>query len=111
MQRRDYYRKRVEADPMYLRRGALRRRYGLTVERYNEMVSEQQGGCLLCGREKPLVVDHCHKNGHVRGLLCASCNYFLGVLEDDTWVARARKYLSRAPNSSRGLFQRRGLQV
>lgn len=67
---------------------ALQTKYGITVDDYNEMYQEQQGCCKICGKhekdqDRRLVVDHCHKGGQVRGLLCVNCNLALGLLEDD----------------------------
>lgn len=69
----------------------LKRRYGLTVERYGEMLKEQGGVCRIClrpetarvasGETKPLAVDHCHETGRVRSLLCNNCNTAVGFLE------------------------------
>lgn len=78
----------------------LSRVYGITQDQY-EMLSESQGGvCAICG-EPPiagenLAVDHCHKGGHVRGLLCRSCNSALGLMKDDARIAnKAVEYLLR----------------
>ncbi len=55
----------------------LRRRYGITAEQYDAMLAAQGGRCALCGR-KPgrarLALDHDHRNGAVRSLLCSTCN-------------------------------------
>lgn len=63
------------------------RRYGLTPERYAEMLEEQAHGCAICGdppaEGKILNVDHDHKSGKVRGLLCHGCNTALGAFRDD----------------------------
>lgn len=56
---------------------------GLSKEGYETLFVEQGGACAICERERPLVIDHCHKQGHVRALLCGPCNKALGWLEDD----------------------------
>lgn len=68
----------------------LRRRlvkYGLTNDAFQAMLTDQQGRCAVCERERPLDIDHCHKQGHVRALLCGPCNRALGFLEDDPEIA------------------------
>jgi hypothetical protein len=66
------------------------RRYGVSVEQYNEMLVKQDGKCAICRREfKTLAVDHCHTTGRVRGLLCNNCNLILGLCYDDVNVLKA----------------------
>lgn len=65
------------------RRSLLKRSYGMTVEKYNQMFAGQNGVCAICFGEsdcarKELHVDHNHKTGKVRALLCASCNLLVG---------------------------------
>jgi hypothetical protein len=62
----------------------LARKYGITPEAYEAMWAAQEGKCLICVtpeeevRGKRLCVDHDHKTGKVRGLLCHRCNCVLG---------------------------------
>jgi len=63
----------------------IKRIYGLSIERYNEMLTEQSCNCKICGKSHDptlkrgrLYVDHCHKTGEIRGLLCGSCNSAIG---------------------------------
>ena len=68
----------------------LKRFYGLTLEDVSTMISEQGGKCAACGEfpddTRPLMVDHDHRTGRVRGMLCNSCNLALG---------RARESINR----------------
>lgn len=65
------------------RKSHLRINYGITIEEYDGMLLVQNGRCAICCEEKSLVVDHCHANGHVRGLLCGECNKGLGLFRDN----------------------------
>jgi hypothetical protein len=81
--------------------------FGITLEDYVLMFAEQKGCCKLCGRSdtgrkyaKHLCVDHCHKTGRVRGLLCNRCNAGIGFLCDDHGLAdKARAYLAENQES------------
>ena len=83
------------------RRWKLRSAYGLTQDDYMNMLSNQEGGCALCsttdpGKKKHFYVDHCHKTGIVRGLLCNDCNIALGLFRDQPEVMRkAASYIER----------------
>ncbi len=61
-------------------------RYGITVDQFNELVAKFAGKCHICKRRKATSVDHCHKTGVVRGVLCVQCNFALGHLSDDPGV-------------------------
>lgn len=67
-------------------------RYGVGAEQVAGMMEAQGHACAICSRSpfKP-VVDHCHRNGTVRGLLCHNCNLALGHARDnpDILVAAA----------------------
>jgi hypothetical protein len=68
------------------RKSHLKRTFGLTLEDYDRMLAEQDGGCGICGDppgQIALHVDHDHDTGVVRGLLCFRCNSALGNLRDD----------------------------
>jgi hypothetical protein len=72
-------------------------KYGITLTRYNEMLEEQGGKCALCNEEcstgRTLAIDHCHKTGKVRGLLCAECNTALARVEIPGWAKKAVAYI------------------
>ena len=70
----------------------LKCKYGVSLEAYDAMLKSQDGSCAICGgqnqMDKPLAVDHCHKTGKVRGLLCYQCNVGIGNLRDDPNILR-----------------------
>jgi hypothetical protein len=61
--------------------------YGIDVPDYERILEEQGGGCYICGKKpepkRALDIDHDHKTGKVRGLLCSNHNRGLGMLGDD----------------------------
>jgi hypothetical protein len=73
--------------------------YGIDVPDYERMLEEQNGGCYICGKKpdkRALDIDHDHKTGKVRGLLCSNHNRAIGLLNDDiTTLAKAIQYLAR----------------
>jgi uncharacterized Zn finger protein (UPF0148 family) len=74
--------------------------YGLTVEQYDAMLMEQNYVCAICNKSEKsstrgvLFIDHDHKTGKVRGLLCDSCNRGLGYFYDNkSFLHNAIEYL------------------
>lgn len=82
------------------RNARFKRKYGITADDYDQMMADQGGNCWICkGPPGPrgLVMDHCHKGGHVRGLLCNNCNALLGMANDDVERLRtAIRYLEES---------------
>lgn len=83
------------------RKGNLRK-VGCTPQMYDQMLKEQGGVCAVCkqpetrrrpwsknGEINPLAVDHDHKTGDVRALLCSHCNTCLGKMNEDPERIRA----------------------
>jgi hypothetical protein len=83
----------------------LRAQFGISLPYYDALLAAQGGVCATCRRPErrkrgnsaeatALHVDHCHRTGRVRGILCASCNTALGLLADDIdRVVAAAAYL------------------
>jgi hypothetical protein len=67
----------------------LKQKYGISITDYNLLIQKQNYQCATCGtheqncKRKVLCVDHCHKTGVIRGLLCHNCNVSLGLLKDN----------------------------
>lgn len=84
---RVYAKSHPEQTRISARRGKLRRQFGITLEQYLDMHQSLEGLCPLCGEPErdsnrsKLAVDHCHKTGRIRGLLCSLCNRQLGWVE------------------------------
>ena len=87
--------------PIEQRDYMLRRRYGITLAEYEQLLKVQGNTCAICSKPggdtkgTRLNVDHDHSVGHVRGLLCSRCNQQLGTLEQHRWVMSAMHYLMR----------------
>lgn len=79
-------------------------KYGITEAVYNDMFKKQKGCCAICEKHqtefnKRFAVDHCHKTGEVRALLCMNCNTGIGSLQDNSEVVfKAYKYLKEFEN-------------
>lgn len=80
----------------------LRDKYGITLAEFAAILKVQGGTCAIC-RKPPragrnLHVDHDHKTGEVRGLLCYNCNRFhLGRKRDAEVFMAMYKYLTDPP--------------
>lgn len=85
---------------------ALRDLHGISPGDFHKMADEQGGGCAICGSKNPrtrqssrLAVDHDHKTGTIRGLLCIPCNAAIGMFGDDiSRIASALTYLANPPH-------------
>lgn len=77
---------------------ALRSNFGLTLEQYDKMLKDQNGVCAVCKQPEQtsrygtlfkLSVDHSHETQKLRGLLCNTCNRFLGLAGDSIETLQA----------------------
>lgn len=67
--------------------------YGLNNLNYMKLLTYKKG-CWICGCDRDLVIDHCHKSSKVRGLLCNICNKGIGCLKDNIKILNnAKQYL------------------
>lgn len=87
-----YERTRIKAGGKYFRLY----KYNMTEQEYDRKFVEQDGLCAICRTRAATVIDHDHRNGKVRGLLCHKCNILMGSLEtnEDT-IQEAYKYKAR----------------
>jgi hypothetical protein len=92
---------RHQANPERTRNNDLKRNYGITLQEHQEMYKNQNGVCAICkgegdGKWKKLCVDHDHKTGKVRQLLCRNCNMVLGQVGDNANLLEEMiKYLQK----------------
>lgn len=96
----------AEANPeryRAMRRRERIRKYGISSDQYLVLLAAQGGVCAICGApptdtRKRLQIDHDHRTGEVRGLLCHHCNRALGHIRDDPARAEAlARYLRHSP--------------
>ena len=97
--------KRRLLKPDYQKSYILQKKYDLSLDAFNLMRQEQDYKCKIClkhekeERDGTLRVDHCHKTGVIRGLLCDRCNRGLGYfMEDTTILQQALSYVEVSRN-------------
>jgi hypothetical protein len=84
-----------ERNKINVRRHYAKKQYNLSLEEYDKL--REQRICDVCKTEHDkLNIDHCHKSGRVRGVLCKNCNIGLGMFKDQEAILRqACDYLKR----------------
>jgi Recombination endonuclease VII. len=84
---------RLERRRKYKLNHHLTKTFGITIEAFNAILEAQGGKCKICRRKvrkaARLYVDHDHKTGRVRGLLCPSCNMGIGCFQDNPKLLKA----------------------
>jgi len=90
----------------------IAQKYGLSKRDYEMLLDKQESVCAICGKPetsidgkskitKSLAIDHDHKTGKVRGLLCWKCNAMIGYAKDDINILKsAIKYLKNNEDQS-----------
>jgi len=101
---REYAKEYARKYPERIQNSYWKRRFGITLHDYQELLKKQNFRCAICGSEKPnggprmkkLAVDHSKKSGEIRGLLCFNCNVGLGAFKDSRDILqKAVDYLGR----------------
>jgi hypothetical protein len=98
-ERRDYYNESMRAyNKKHYKRLRLQR-YKLSEQEYDRMARSQSGGCAICGYvpkgKRPLAVDHDHKNGKVRELLCYGCNRYVASYDNESLHNKIIAYIAK----------------
>lgn len=80
-----------------LKRVRGRAQYSITNGEYDALFAKQNGTCAICGvpssqHKRSLHVDHNHKTGRIRGLLCVRCNMAIGCADDS--IERLQKMIA-----------------
>lgn len=91
--RHKYYWKNRERLKANFRRKNLMKAYGITPEEFHQIWINQKGKCAICNLEIKEIdnkthLDHCHKTGKVRGILCSHCNALLGFCRENKSVLK-----------------------
>lgn len=98
-ERRKIY-NQTEKEKFNRHRRSLKNKYGITLKQYDEMFEQQNEVCAICGginiNGRRLGVDHNHKTGEIRALLCNSCNHIIGDAKENIIILQsAINYLKR----------------
>jgi len=83
-------------NPEKCKEWVLKERYNISLKDYNKLLKNQNNKCKICLKKNKLVVDHDHKTGKVRGLLCNHCNTGIGFLKENLNILKnSIKYLQQ----------------
>ena len=101
--KKNYNKQDYEKNKLHYKELSMIRRWGITLEKYVEMLCSQKHKCLICGISldtrigkygKNINIDHCHKTNKIRGILCHNCNKGLGHFKDNIqFLENAINYL------------------
>jgi len=97
----DKYRANQRAkDPDWDERNALKKNYGITLEHKIQMMTAQDNKCAICFKSfmnrGKACIDHEHKTGKIRQLLCHKCNTAIGMFYEDVSILQsAIEYLKK----------------
>lgn len=90
--RKKYLRSKVQ-----LKNERYLRNYGITLKDFNDLLEKQNNECLICQeKNKRFHLDHCHKTGKIRGILCAQCNTGIGLFKENVeYLTNAIRYITK----------------
>lgn len=102
--RNQYVKNKVATNPNYIREQNLQKDFGLSIKDFEDLLLVQNNKCWICNIDhelyrhiegKRFAVDHDHKTGKIRGLLCHKCNTSLGKFQDSVeMLQKAIDYLN-----------------
>ena len=98
----DQMKERYHSDPAVRQShidSAIKSKHGISADVYRyeywRLYEMQNGNCAVCRKRKKLVLDHCHRTGKIRGLLCSNCNTALGLVKENLEIVEGlRTYLN-----------------
>ena len=92
--KRNWFLKNKEKVCFQRKKSRILKKYGITIEQYDEWKNKQKEACLICENKRDLVLDHDHTSGKNRGMLCDTCNRGLGYFKDNPdLLIKAAKYI------------------
>lgn len=100
--KRETDRKYRQKNPLKIKNISLQKKFGISINEYQELSNKQKNQCAICeiaqsDLKRSLAVDHCHKTGKVRGLLCHHCNTAIGSLKENPKLfLKAIDYLEKS---------------
>jgi hypothetical protein len=90
--KKEFYQRSKEKRRIY----NIGKKFGITEWEYQDLMNDQRGLCKICGRSlvnpdsiRSPAVDHNHKTGQIRALLCADCNTALGLVHESPTTLRS----------------------
>ena len=85
-QKKQYYQNNKESHKRLARKSRLKLRYNISEKQYDDLIKSQNWLCMICNKclkSNKSAVDHDHRTGKIRGILCHLCNTSLGHFGDD----------------------------
>jgi hypothetical protein len=92
---------KAKVDPNFFREKHIRENWGISLSDKQKMVDSQEGRCAICNSSdlvgRNCAIDHDHKTGKIRGILCQKCNQGLGLfLDNEEILQNAIIYLKKS---------------